>query len=139
MPSIMEQAYADLEAAELAVKEAQAELELCHRVVERLTVYRKTATDIYGERAIAVHATPGTGRLTLIQELEKIAREVKEPILLEDLMRHLDAIGRAPGGKKPKANLASVLSKAPQFEYEKNKGWRLKESAPPASAGEALI
>lgn len=122
---IIERARQDLDAAERAVAAAIKERDLCRAVVERLKEYEAEAMPT------ARTGEPELKPVPYSLLLEKLVR-AGQPILIDDLMAKLAEIGRTPSGKNPKGNIASVLSKAKdRFEYQKDRGWRLKQNAPP--------
>ena len=76
--------------------------------------------------------------MTLADAAETILKAAPNPLILDELLAEMERRGRHVGGGDPKANLSSVLSRNAQFEFQKGRGWRLKQNAPPAETGGAF-
>ena len=94
-----------------------------HRVVvQRLKNY--AADEPAASKGHKGDAKPLNG-LTVAGAIEHVLRAAEKPLLIDEVIEGLRSNGRAPKGKQPKANIASVLSRSPRFSYQKGRGWSL--------------
>lgn len=131
MSTIIEHAEADLRKAEEAATRALQERDLCRAVVQRLKSYATEESTASNDRN--GHAKPLDG-LTVAGAIEHVLRTAERPLLIDEIIDGLRSSGRATGGKDPKANIASVLSRSPRFSHRKGRGWSLTAGAPAAGA-----
>ena len=140
MPTLIELAEADLRTAETAAQKANEEAQSARRFLDQLKRLEARANELTPHLPFHIEVHPEINydpKMTLAQLMENILQFQDHPLLMDDMIRELEKFGRVPGGKDPKANISSVLSKSPLFEFQKGRGWRLKQNAPSAETGEA--
>ena len=73
-----------------------------------------------------ITASRGRRRVSLPNVAFSILSQCSAPLPVRELVAILGEQGRPVGGKNPKINLSSILSRDPRFENVPGRGWRVK-------------